>query len=221
MDHFGRALLLGTIVGMLAMPALLAEAQAPSHGLPSSTFPLHADVHYHAEVSNATIDCSWSFAVCDEATGLPVTTLPTKHTRTMRQLRRVGGWEEDGVMPLRMSFRLWFNRFLSSSFSRAACSDLAQAQEGVGFPKHVHTFRGAGGERGWTEYLFGGATMNLICTWAGDVEIESASSWGTGAVRDGRVARMYQRQQIDAALGMRYGAVGFEWRRAGACMGRH
>jgi hypothetical protein len=181
---------------MTASPGLAA----PHHGLPPAVFPAHAHLHYHATVSNATIDCVWSFAVCDLATGLPVTSQPAMHARTMDQLHRLGGWEEEGVVSFRMSFVLWDNRFPSPARAVAGCHDMARAQRDTGFPKSVPAQRGASGERGWTDYLFGGSTMNLLCAWNGTTEIESASTWETGNTTEGSIARRYQRLQIEAAL---------------------
>jgi hypothetical protein len=118
----------------------------------------------------------------------------------MDQLHRLDGWEEDGATGFSMSFILWDNRFPSPSSAAAACRDMAHAQRDAGFPKRVQALIGASGERGWTEYLFGGSTMNLVCVWTGTSEIESASTWETGNATDGSVARRYQRAQIEAAF---------------------
>lgn len=77
---------------------------------------------------------------------------------------------------------------------------VASAQFKAGFPKRVHPPDGASGERGWTGYLYGGSTMNLLCVCKGASEIGPASTWETGDTREGSLARRYQRAQIEAAL---------------------
>jgi hypothetical protein len=88
--------------------------------LPRSIFPAHTYLHYQAAVPNPVIDCIWSFAMCTQATGLPVTSVPAMNTGTMSRLRRIGDWEEDGTVASEFEFVLWSNHFLSPSLSHAA-----------------------------------------------------------------------------------------------------
>jgi hypothetical protein len=187
---------------LLTLFPLLAQRTlaAGPRGLPYSVFPPHTALHVHGAVSNGTIDCSWSFAECDQATGRPVASEPVMHTRTMDRLRRIDGWEEDGTVPSGLGFVLWWNRYPAPSLSHAACTDLARAQAGLGYGKRASAFPGVGGAMAWTEYLYGGATVNLICAWTGAIEIESTSSWPTGEAAAGALARRYQRAQIEAAF---------------------
>jgi hypothetical protein len=184
----------------LALLPVVPAFAASSHRLPSSDYPPHTQVHFRDNVSNATIDCAWSFAVCDDMTGQPVTTQPSNHSKTMDTLHRSGGWEQDGTAPSNMQFVIWLNRFPSSDEARLAYDDFARAQKDGGFPKRALGVPGADGVKAWTEYMFDGSTVNVICVWIGSVELESAAYWENGMTANGVTARHYQREQVMAAL---------------------
>lgn len=198
-DHHAAlagALVCAALLTLTPPPAPLALAAV--HGLPRSLFPPHTELHFRSAVSNATIDCTWSFAGCDQLTGRPELTMPVTHLHTMHSLHRLHGWEEDGAVPFTLSFIVWDSRYSSAAFASRSCRDMADAEQGTGFPQRVKKI--SGGARGWIVYQFGDTTMSLICAWKGSTEIESASSWETGEAGEESTALHYQWAEISAAL---------------------
>src|SRR5947208_12808228 len=113
------------LVSLLALTMATSEPgyASPQPGLPRTAFPPHTHVHIHLHVSNAFIDCTWSFAACDPLSGRPDMSEPVTHSHTMGHLHRLRGWEEHGAVPFTMSFVVWMSTFSSAASSAGACSD--------------------------------------------------------------------------------------------------